>query len=172
MWLYAKEIEICNEGQWSGTIYNLAKEGINLKASPRIIDVIKSTSHQPYQKIDVGGNLELSAVLEGALLVPDSRDNSLIILDRQNIRFSVRELSVERQFMLENCIIVQDWDLAFKGKSEDITYLPLKVKSMDDTTLQILDEVSIYGYDPGMVPEEFEILTETGEPITGYVPAT
>jgi len=164
-WLNAKQIEI------AGTTYNLAKEGINLKIEPHILEVIHSSANEVYQKIDVGAAIEIKAVIEGVVLRPADRIGIMDIIDNQDVRFSVQMSDgTEKHFCLNECIIEKHWDLQFKGG--EIGYVPITIKSTDTTVLQILVEETLYGEDDGLVPDYFEVLTEDDEVLTGYILAT
>jgi len=171
-WLHAKQIEIAGVGNlFVGTTYNLAKEGLNFKVDPHILDVIHSGSEETYQKIDVGATVEIKAVIEGVVLRPADRLGVMDLIDRQDVRFSVKmSSSADKHFFLSNCTVEKNWDLQFKGG--EIGYVPLTVKSTDTSVLQILVEETLYGEDDGLTPDYFELLTEADEVLTGYILAT
>lgn len=171
-WLNAKQIEIADtDDLFVGTTYNLTKEGINFKVEPHILDVIHSGSEEAYQKIDVGANVEIKAVIEGVVLRPADRLGVMDIIDRQDVRFSVQMSDgIDKHFFLSNCQVEKNWDLQFKGN--EIGYVPMTIKSNDTSVLQILVEETLYGEDSGLVPDYFELLTEDGEVLTGYILAT
>ncbi|MFA5125350.1 MAG: hypothetical protein WC473_06060 [Patescibacteria group bacterium] len=168
-WLHARKIEIANTGVFfQGTEYNLAKEGLNLKVEPHILEIIESQSNEPYQKIDVGATIEIKAVIEGVILRPADRNSVLDIIDNQDVSFCVLlSDNTEKYFFLSNCQVQKNWDLAFKGG--EIGYVPITIKSTDASILQILIEETLWGEDDGLVPDHFELLTENNEILTGYI---
>ena len=171
-WLNAKQIEIADTGVlFVGTTYNLSKEGVSLKVAPHILSVIASHSEEAVQMIDVGANVEIKAVIEGVVLRPADRTGVIDIIDNQDVRFSVRMSDgIDKHFFLSNCQVEKVWDLQFKGG--ELGYVPMTIKSTDASKLQILIETILWGEDDGLSPDYFELLTEDGEILTGYILAT
>ncbi|MDD5539495.1 MAG: hypothetical protein PHG61_02255 [Candidatus Marinimicrobia bacterium] len=171
-WLNAINLTIAEPGVgFAGTNYSLAKEGIVLKALPYIIDKISSSSEEPHIKVSVGNGIELRAVLSGVTIFPADREVRLEKMVNKDVAFKVRkDDSTYRYFFITAVTISKQWDLAFPGGGSH--YVPILMNTTDESILDILAEDEILGEDSGLVPDEFELLTEEDQIITGFIHAT
>ncbi|MDD5061997.1 MAG: hypothetical protein PHN44_06950 [Candidatus Marinimicrobia bacterium] len=168
-WLHAKTLTMAETGVgFAGTDYSLAKEGITLKTTPHIIDKITSSSEEPHVRISVGDAVELRAVLSDVTIFPADREVGIEIIRNQDVAFKVRkDDGAYRHFFITAVTISKQWDLAFPGG--EAHYVPIVMNTTEASIMDILIEDEILGEDPGLVPDEFELLTEDGETITGFI---